>query len=117
MQHLLTIVLSLVSLIFLGLARVDPFFCGSAVAYSNVSDSGCKKGCCKNSSCCKTERTKEATPVHSNGARLVSLDWVESSFSLGRLILILPMPAESVAPNDSTAYAPPVLSTNCVRLI
>jgi hypothetical protein len=117
MQHLLTITLSVVSLIFLGQARVEPFFCGSEVVYSNVNDSGCEKGCCKNSSCCKTQRTKEATPVHSNGAWLVSLDWVESSFSLGRLILILPMPTELVEPGDSTGYAPPVLATNCVRLI
>ena len=117
MQRFLTIALLLLSLTFLGQARVEPFSCGAAVAYSSASDSGCQKGCCKNSSCCKTQRTKEATPVHYNGARLVNLDWVESSFSLSRLVLILPMPTGLVEPSDTVGYAPPVLTTNCVRLI
>jgi len=117
MQRFLTIVLLLLSLTFLGQARVEPFSCGSAVAYSNVNDFGCEKGCCKSSSCCKTQRTKEATPIHYNGARPVSLDWVESNFSLSRLVLILPMPTELVEPSDTVGYAPPVLATNCVRLI
>jgi len=117
MQRFLTIALLLLSLTFQGQARVDPFSCGSAVAYSNVSDFGCEKGCCKSSSCCKTQRAKEATPVHYNGARLVSLDWVESSFLLSPLLLILPMSTELVVPGDTVGYAPPVLTTNCVRLI
>jgi hypothetical protein len=117
MRRLLTIALLVLSLTFLGQARVEPFFCGPAVAYSNVSDSGCERGCCKSSSCCKTQRTKEATPVHYNGARLVSLDWVDSSFLFSRLVLILPMPTELVEPGDTLGYAPPVLATNCVRLI
>src|SRR5271165_428728 len=117
MQRFLTVALLLLSLTFLGQARVEPFSCGAAVAYSSASDSGCQKGCCKSSSCCKTQRTKEATPVHYNGARLVSLDWVESSFLLSRLVLILPMPTELVEPSDTVGYAPPALATNCVRLI
>jgi hypothetical protein len=117
MRRLLTIALLVLSLTFLGQARSEPFFCSPAVAYSNASDSGCKKGCCKNSSWCKTQRTKEATPVHYNGARLVSLDWLESSFLLSRLIFILPMPTESVEPGETLGYAPPVLARNCVRLI
>ena len=44
---------------------------------------------------------KEATPVHYNGARLVSLDSVESSFPLSRLVLILPMPTGLVEPSDT----------------
>ena len=57
MQRIFTIVLLLLSLTFLGQARVEPFSCGAAVAYSSVNDAGCQKGCCKNSSCCKTQRT------------------------------------------------------------
>ena len=117
MQRFLTIALLLLSLTFLGQARVEPFSCGAAVAYSNASDSGCQKGCCKNSSCCKTQRTKEATPLHYNGGLMVSLEWVECSFSLSRLLLILPMPAGLVESSDTVGYAPPVLTTNCVRLI
>ena len=117
MQRYLTIALLLLSLTFLGQARVEPFTCGATVDYSSASDSGCQMGCCKSSSCCKTQRTKEATPVHYNGARLVNLDWVESSFSLSRPVLILPMPTGLVEPSDTVGYAPPVLATNCVRLI
>src|SRR5271165_7202133 len=117
MQRFLTVALLLLSLTFLGQARVEPFSCGAAIVYSSVSDSGCQKGCCQNSCCCKTKRTKEATPVHYNGARLVNLDWVESSFSLCRLVLILPMLTGLVEPSDTVGYAPPVLATNCVRLI
>ena len=111
------IALLLLSLTFLGQARVEPFTCGATVDYSSASDSGCQMGCCDSSSCCKTQRTKEATPVHYNGARLVNLDWVESSFSLSRPVLILPMPTGLVEPSDTVGYAPPVLATNCVRLI
>ena len=117
MQRFLTIALLLLSLTFLGQARVEPFSCGEAVAYSSASDSGCQKGCCNSSSCCKTERTKEATPLHYNGALMVSLDWVECSFSFSRMLLILPMPAGLVEFSDTGGYAPPVLATNCVRLI
>jgi hypothetical protein len=117
MQRYLTIALLLLSLTFLGQARVEPFSCGAAVAYSSESDSGCQKGCCKNSCCCKTQRTKETTPMHYNGARLINLDWVESSFSLSRQVFILPMLTGLVEPSDPVAYAPPILATNCVRLI
>ena len=117
MRRLLIIALLLLSLTFLGQAPAEPFSCGATVAYSGTSDSGCQKGCCKTSSCCKTQRTKEATPVHYNGARLVSLDWVESSFLLSPLLLILPMSTELVVTGDTVGYAPPVLTTNCVRLI
>ena len=75
MQRFLTVALLLLSLTLLGQARIEPFSCGAAVAYSRASGSGCQKGCCKTSSCCKTQRTKEATPVNYNGARLVSLQF------------------------------------------
>lgn len=117
MRRFLTVVLLVLSLTFLGQARIEPFSCGVAVAYSTASDSGCQKGCCKSSSCCKTQRTKQTTPLHYNGARLVSLDGVDSSFLLSRLVLILPMPAELAKPGDTLGYAPPTLTTNCIRLI
>jgi hypothetical protein len=117
MHRFLIVALLLLSLAFLGQARVEPFSCGAAVAYSSASDSGCQKGCCNESSCCKTQRTKEATPIHSNGDLMVSLDWAECSFSWNRLLLILPMPAGLVVFSDTAGYAPPVLTTNCVRLI
>jgi hypothetical protein len=116
MQRFLTIALLLLSLTFLGQARVEPFSCGAAVAYSNASDSGCQKGCCNNSSCCQRQRTKEATPLHDNGGLMVSLDWVECRFSFSRMLLV-PMPAGLVEFSDTGGYAPPVLATNCVRLI
>jgi hypothetical protein len=115
MQRFLIVALLLLSLTFLGQARVVPFSCGAAVAYSNASDSGCQKGCCKSSSCCKTQRTKQATRIQHNGAKPTNL--AESSFSLGRLLLILPMPTAFVRPSDTVGYIPPVLATNCVRLI
>ncbi len=117
MQRFLTVALLLLSLTLLGQARIEPFSCGAATAYSSASDSGCQKGCCKTSSCCKTQRQKEATPVHYNGSRLVSLDGVESSFSLSRLLLILPRPAGLVEFRGTAGHTPPVLVTNCVRLI
>ena len=117
MQRIFTIALLLLSLTFLGQARVEPFSCGAAVAYSSVNDAGCQKGCCKNSSCCKTQRTEKATPIHSSGPRLVVTHWFGSTFSLSRLVLVLPMQTESVEPSDAAGYAPPVLVTNCVRLI
>jgi len=117
MQRIFTIALLLLSLTFLGQARFEPFSCGAAVAYSSVNDSGCQKGCCKNSSCCKTERTEKATPIHSSGSRLVNLDWFGCTFSLTRLFFVLPVPTESVEPSDAAGYALPVLVTNCVRLI
>jgi hypothetical protein len=115
MQRILTITL-LLSLTFLGQARVEPFSCGAAVAYSSVSDAGCQKGCCTSSSCCKTQRTEKGTPIHSSGPQLINLDWFGCTFSLNRLVLVLPMPTES-EPSDAARYAPPVLATNCVRLI
>jgi hypothetical protein len=117
MQRLLTIALLLLSLTFLGQARIDPFSCGATVAYSGTSDSGCQKGCCKNSSCCKTQRPKEAAPLHSNGGLIARLDWVDGNFLLSRLLLILPMPAESGQSIDTVGYVPAVQTTNCVRLI
>jgi hypothetical protein len=117
MQRFITVALLLLSLTLLGQARIEPFSCGAAVAYSSVSGSGCQKGCCKTSACCKTQRTKEATPVHYNGARLVSLDLVESNFSLSRLLLILPIPTGLVEFSDTLRHTLPVLVTNCVRLI
>jgi hypothetical protein len=117
MQRFLTVVLLVLSLTFLGQARVEPLSCGAAVVYSSASDSGCQRGCCKSSSCCKTQRTKEATPVYYNGARLVSLDCVEFNFLLSRLVLILSMPTELVGPSGTVGYAPPTLATNCIRLI
>jgi hypothetical protein len=117
MRRFLTVALLLLSLTFLGQARVEPFFCGSTVSYSNVSDSGCQKGCCQSSSCCKTQRTKQTTPVHYSGGRLVSLDWVDSSFVLSRLIRILSIPNETAEPGNTLGYAPPALATNCIRLI
>jgi hypothetical protein len=117
MQRFVTVALLVLSLTFFGQARVEAFFCGSTVAYSNASDSGCQKGCCKSSACCKTQRTKQTTPLHYNGARPVSLDWVDSSFLLRRLVLILPIPAELAKLGDTLGYAPPTLATNCIRLI
>jgi hypothetical protein len=117
MRRFLTIALLLTSLTFLGQARVEPFACGAAVVYSSASDSGCQMGCCKNSSCCKTQRTKEDRPLHYNGGLMVSLDWVEYSFSFARMLLVLPIPAGLVELRDTGGYAPPVLATNCVRLI
>jgi hypothetical protein len=117
MQRFLPIALILLSLTFLGQARVEPFSCGTAVAYSNVRESGCQKGCCNSSSCCKTARTKEDRPLHYNGDLTVSLDWIESSLSFSRMLLILPMPAGLVELPATGRYAPPVLATNCVRLI
>jgi hypothetical protein len=117
MRRFLTIALLLLSLTFLGQARGEPFSCGAAVAYSNVSDAGCQKGCCKSASCCKTQRTKEAVPLHNNGGLMISLEWVEGSFSLSRLLLILPMPARLLESSDTVGYAPPVFVANCVRLI
>jgi hypothetical protein len=117
MQRFITVALLLLSLTLLGQARIEPFSCGAAVASSSARESGCQKGCCKTSSCCKRQRTKEATPVHYNGARLVSLDWVESSFLLSRLLLILPMPAGLVEFSGTVGHTLPVLVTNCVRLI
>ena len=117
MQRIFTVALLLLSLTFLGQARVEPFSCGPAVAYSSVNDAGCQKGCCKNSTCCKAQRTKEATPIHSSGHQLVNLDWFGCTFSLNRLFLSLPVPTESAEPNDAAGYAPAVLATSCVRLI
>jgi len=117
MQRFLTVALLLLSLTLLGEARIEPFSCGAAVAYSSASSSGCQKRCCKTSSCCKTQRTKEATPVHYNGARLVSVDLVESSFSLSRLLLILPIPTGLVDFSGTVGHTLPVLVANCVRLI
>jgi Outer membrane efflux protein len=56
-------------------------------------------------------------PLHYNGGLMISLEWVEGSFSLSRLLLILPMPAGSVESIDTIGYAPAVQTTNCVRLI
>jgi hypothetical protein len=117
MQRFLTIALLLLSLTFTSQARVEPFSCGGKVAYSSASDSGCQKSCCNHSSCCKTNRTKEAAPLHYNGGLIVSLDWVESSFSFGRMLLLLPLPAGLVVLGDTGGYTLPVLATNCVRLI
>jgi hypothetical protein len=117
MQRIFTVALLLLSLTFLGQARVEPFSCGPAVAYSSVNDAGCQKGCCKNSTCCKAQRTKEATPIHSSGHQLVNLDWFGCTFSLNRLFLSLPVPTESAEPNDAAGYALAVLATSCVRLI
>ena len=100
MQRLLTIALLLLSLTFPGQARVEAFSCGATVAYSGISDSGCQMDCCKNSSCCKTQRPKENAPSHSNGGLMVRLDWVEGNFLLSRPLLILPMPSGSVASID-----------------
>ncbi len=117
MQRIFTIALLLLSLTFLGQARVEPFSCGAAVAYSSVNDAGCQKGCCKNSSCCNTQRTAKATPIHSSGPRLVVTHWFGCTFSLSRLVLVLPTQTASVEPSNAAGYAPPVLVTNCVRLI
>ena len=117
MQRIFTIALLLLSLTFLGQARVEPFACGSAVVYSSVNDVGCQKGCCTNSSCCKAQRTAKATPIHSSVARLVNLDWFGCTFSLTHLALVVPIPTESVEPSDAAGYAPPVLATICVRLV
>jgi hypothetical protein len=110
MRRCLTIALLLLSLTFLGQARVEPFSCGAEVALSSASDSGCQKGCCKNTSCCKTQRTKEAIPLHYNGGLMISLESVEGSFSLSRLLLILPIPAGLLESSDAAGYAPRYLS-------
>jgi len=117
MQRILTIALLLLSLAFLGQAQVESFSCGAAVAYSNVSDAGCQKGCCTSSSCCQTPRTAKTPPVHSSGSQLVNLDWFQGTLPLGRLVLVLPAAIESVEPCAAARYAPPILATNCVRLI
>lgn len=117
MQRILTIALLLLSLTFLGQARVEPFSCGGAVSYSSVSDAGCQKGCCTSSSCCHTPRTEKTPPVHSGGSQLVSLDWLGGTTPLGQLVLVLPATMESVEPCTAARYAPPILATNCVRLI
>src|ERR1700741_1663940 len=105
MQRLLTIAFLLLSLTFLGQARVDPFSCGATVAYSGTSDSGCQKGCCRNSSCCKTERPKETSPSYSNGSLIARVDSVDGNFLLRRLLLILPMPAGSLESIDTIGYS------------
>jgi hypothetical protein len=117
MQRFSTIALLLLSLTFLGQARVEPFSCGATVAYSSASVSGCQMACCKSSSCCKSQRTKQASPIHYNGGLKVSLDSVEGSYSLSRPLLILPMPAGLVVFSDAAGNVPPVLTRNCVRLI
>jgi len=117
MQRFLTIALLLLSLTFLGQARVEPFSCGAAAAYRSASDSGCQKACCKNSSCCKTQRAKEPTPIHYNGGLKVGLDRVGSSLSLTQLMLILPIPSGLAEFSHTVGFSPPVLATNCVRLI
>jgi hypothetical protein len=113
----LNIALLLLSLTLLGQARVEPFSCGTAVTYSSATNSGCKRGCCKDSACCKTQRTESTTPIQDNGAKPISLDWIESELSFSPLVLILPMPAGLEEPADTVGHAPGVLSTNCVRLI
>ena len=117
MARLITIALLLLSLTLLGQARSESFSCGAAVRYSSAVDSGCEQGCCKDSTCCKTQRTESTAPIQYNGAKLVSLDWVESNLSFSPLVLILPMPAGLEEPVDTVGHAPAVLSTNCVRLI
>ena len=117
MQRIFTISLLLLSLTFLGQARVEPFSCGASVAYSDVNDTGCQKGCCENQACCKTQRTKQATPIHSSDPRLVSLDCFGCALTFTQLVFVLPMPTESVEPSDAPKYAQPVLATSCVRLI
>src|SRR5450432_2082349 len=117
MRRILTVALLLLSLTFLGQARVEPFSCGAAVAYSRVSDAGCQKGCCTSSSCCQTPRTEKTPPVHSSGSPLVSLDWFEGTLPLDRLVLVLPAVIESVEPCGAARYAPPILATNCIRVI
>jgi hypothetical protein len=113
----ITIALLLLSLTFLGQARIEPFTCGVAVTYSSAANSGCEQGCCKDSTCCKSERTKSTAPIQNNGAKPVSLDWVESKLSFSPLVLILPMPVGLEEPTNKVGHTPPVLSTNCVRLI
>jgi hypothetical protein len=115
--RLITIALLLLSLTLLGQASLEPFSCGAAVTYSSAGDSGCQQGCCTNSTCCKTERTESTAPIQQNDAKPVSLDWVESKLSFSPLVLILPMPAGLEEPTDKVGHVPPVLSTNCVRLI
>jgi hypothetical protein len=117
MQRIFTVALLLLSLTFLGQARVEPFTCGPAVTYSSVNDAGCQKGCCKYSTCCKAQRTKDAAPLHSSGYQLVNLDWFGCTFSLNRLFLSLAVSTESAEPNDAAGYAPSVLAISCVRLI
>jgi hypothetical protein len=117
MGRFITITLLLLSLSFLGQASVESFSCGAAVAYSSTADSGCQKGCCKNSTCCQARRTREATPIHQNGGFIVSLDWVEHSFSLTRPLLILPTATGLVESTDPVGCTPTVLATNCIRLI
>jgi hypothetical protein len=115
--RLITIALLLLSLTLLGQARSESFSCGAAVRYSSAVDSGCEQGCCKDSSCCKTQRTESTAPIHHNGAKRVNLDWVESKLSFRPLVLILPMPAGLEEPVDTVGHTPAVLSINCVRLI
>src|ERR1700722_15994987 len=117
MQRLLIAAYLLLSLTFLGQAQVETFSCGVAVAYSRTSDSGCQMGCCQNSSCCKTNRTKEAAPLHNNSGSMVSLHWVEGSFSWSQPLRILPVPTGLAESTESVRYAPPILATSCVRLI
>jgi hypothetical protein len=114
--RLVTIALLLLSLTLLGQARVVPFSCRAAVTYSSAADSGCERGCCKDSACCKTQRTESSAPIQHNGAKPVSLDWVESNLSFSPLVLILPMAAGLEEPADTVGHAP-AASTNCVRLI
>jgi hypothetical protein len=113
----ITIALLLLSLTFLGQARSEAFSCGSAVTSSSANDSGCEQGCCKDSTCCKAQRTESTAPIQDSGAKPVSLDWVESKLSFGPLVLLLPMPVGLEEPADTVRHAPTALSTNCVRLI
>ena len=117
MGRFITIALLLLSLTFAGQARFEPFSCGAAVTHSSAADSGCEQGCCKDSTCCKTLRTESTAPIQYNGAKQVSLDWVESKLSSSPLVLILPMPAGLEEPADTVGHVPAVLSTSCVRLI
>jgi hypothetical protein len=115
--RIMTIALLLLSLTVLGQVHFEPFSCGASVTYSSAVDSGCEQGCCKDSTCCKRQRTESTAPIQYNAAKRVSLDWVESKLSFSPLVLILPMPAGLEEPVDTVGHAPAVLSTNCVRLI
>ncbi len=60
------------------------------MAYSSVNDAGCQKGpCCKNSSCCNTQRTEKATAysLQRSAADRYALVCDVSTFSLSRLVL------------------------------
>ncbi len=119
MRRLSIVALLLLSLLFLGQGKLMAFSCGKQVTVSEDSNSGCKKGCCQDTSCCHAERAKPVTPLHASNTHLPvpisDLGHLPSS----QLLLILPEAPgfTHVHSASSLRYAPSPLAMACVRLI